>query len=49
MNTITTRRAALVATLMILGAAFLAGDVHRIIIRWAWNLMTVFTETYITF
>lgn len=49
MNTIETRRAALVATIMVLGIAMLAGDLHRTIIRWAWNLMTLFVDTYIAF
>ena len=49
MNTIETRRAALVATLMVLGIAVLAGDLHRTIIRWAWPLWLGFWDTYIAF
>ncbi len=49
MSTIETRRAALVATLMVLGVAVLAGDLHRTIIRWAWPFVTMFWDTYIAF
>jgi hypothetical protein len=44
-----TKKAALIATAMILGIAFLVGDLHRIILQAVWPLVESFWFTYIAF
>ena len=47
--TTTTRQAITLSALMIAGVAFLASDLHRIAIGYAWNLFQSFWSTFIAF
>jgi hypothetical protein len=47
MNTIETRQAALLATILVIGAGIIAGDLHKVIIGWAWPHLEAFWDTFI--
>jgi hypothetical protein len=47
--TLKTSHAALIGTAIIAGIAIAVGDLHRIVLSWAWPLLTSAFDAYIAF